>query len=311
MKKLWLTLALGLVVLVVGGLVVLRAAAKSFVESEEFRSGFGQALEKAAGSVVPRAMARVQKVKLVGLASLEIDGIKIQSTKSLGAAVSVTRVRVTPELLSLLGKGPVRVAATGTMDGKGRFDFTASVPKSLLLEENAQGADSLGVQGNLDKVDIVPISSLLFSDAPSNPNFRLTRGTLTGTFLFKKPFSGPASQGRKSGDINAKLENATWALAVGPVKKLEPPPLDLHIEIKDFVLELRAPVVLADKIGRATIGGALLLPERADRTMEWDLEVKTEGLILQGSLAKLFQCKQPPLQPNFRVKGPIARTTCK
>lgn len=310
MKKLWL-LALGVVVLLLGGLIAVRFAAKGFVESEEFRAEFSQMLEQAAGSVLPHAMAKVQRIRLGGIASLDLEGIKIETTKSVAASLEITHIRATPSLFSLLGKSPVLLSADGEVAGKGTFSFTARVPKTLFAGEPGKRSETLEVQGHLEHVDVVPVASLLFADAPSNPNFQLTRGHLTGTFTFKKPFGGHSSQGRKSGDINAKLESPVWSIAVGPVKKLEPPNLDLHVEIKDFALELRAPVVLEDKVGRATFGGSLLLPERADRTLAWDLDVKTGGLLVQGSLAKLFKCKSPPLKPHFTVKGPIAETTCR
>lgn len=311
MKKVGLFVSLGLVVVLVGAAVVLRMAAKGFLESDEFRTELRGYLEQGAGSVIPRAMADVKAVKLVGLATIEIQGIKIQSTKDLNANLNIPRVAVTPALTSLIGKGPARITGEGEVAGGGRFDFGATIPKSLVDGGEVKRAATILAQGNLQSVDVVPVASLLFADAPSNPNFSLTRGKITGSFAFQKPFGGHAAHGRKSGDINVKLESPAWTLAVGPVKKLEPPALDVHLEIKDFALELRAPVVLQDKIGRAAIAGALLLPERADRTLAWDLDVKTEGVLVQGSMAKLFKCKQPPQQSHFTVKGPIAATTCK
>lgn len=312
MKKLWLILPLGLLILVIGAAVVVRTAAKSFVESDEFKTELTRILEQGAGSVIPHAMARVQRIRLAGLATLEIQGLKIESTRSVGAQIDVPKVRATPALFSLLGKGPVRVEGEGSVGTNGRFTFSARVPKGVLQESDAKGIETFELNGTLEKVDVVGFAALMFSDAPSNPSFRLSRGDVTGSFSFKKPFGGAAAHGKKSGDINGKIERPAWAIAVGPVKKLEPPGIDLHVEIKDNVLELRAPVVFSEpRFGRATISGSLLLPERADRTMAWDLDVKSEGIVVQGSMAKLFKCKQPPTQPHFTVKGPIAATTCR
>ena len=121
MKKAGLYVGLGLVLVLVAAVFVLRTLAKSFVESDEFRAEFRAYLEQGASTVIPRAMADVKAIKLVGFATIEVLGIKIQSTKDLNATLSIPRVAVTPALTSLFGKGPARISGEGDVAGGGRF----------------------------------------------------------------------------------------------------------------------------------------------------------------------------------------------
>ncbi len=312
MNKRVLIVIAGLSVLILVVAFGLRQFAANVVESESFLSGVNESLEGAVKTVLPHAMTEIKGLRLTGLATLEVRGLSMRSDKQLDVHLDVPKIRITPALLSLFGSAPVRFTATGELGATGKFSVAGSVPKFLILDPESRGgaASELKIDGTFSRLNAVLVSALVFAEV-SNPSIHLTRGMLTGDFSFKKPLGGGRSAGgKKSGELKGALDEQEWGLSVGPVKAIKPPSMPLLLRLKDYTVELLTPVVMTDKIGRATISGALRLSERADRTPAWDLDVNTEGVLVQGSMAKLFKCKQAPTAAHFTVVGPIAATTC-
>jgi hypothetical protein len=314
MKRTLAVLLIGFISLLVVVLLATRIGLAYVVASDEFRSEFNSNLERSLRSLLPTAMTDVKELAVTGVASLEIKDLSVHSSKLLDVGLAVPRTRVTPVFSSLLGTGPLRFDADALLGGGGRLVVATALPKGLLVPSlGSSPSAAVTVSGTMAEVSAVTLAGLLFPEN-AGPNFQLSSGLLGGTFSLSKPL-GSKGHGHKSGDLALKLEASTWRLppssAPGDNLTLTLPPINANLEIHDFRVGLKSPLVIAEKSGRTTLNGALLLSPRADGAARWDLDVVVDGDTgTAGKLARLFRCKSPPAGSHFRILGPVTSPLC-
>ena len=146
--------------------------------------------------------------------------------------------------------------------------------------------------------------------AQGDPYFRLSEGTLNGSFQYTKPFGRSEATGEKSGYLNLNLTAAKWTIP--SEKKIVPiEALPVELKLKDFLINLEKPIVLKDESGTATLSGAINLPKLAEQEKSWDINANVEGssgLLLV--ITKLFKCPSPPAAYTFKVTGEFSNSRC-
>jgi hypothetical protein len=169
----------------------------------------------------------------------------------------------------------------------------------------------LAMEGTMEAVSVPPIFALLMAGT-NRPGIQLTAGRVTGRYSMRKPVGVTRATGHKSGRIEMQILSPRWTLSTpdGP-RELNTANLDVSLELQDFALGLRQPLVFQDRKERAVVTGALLLPKYVEEDLAWDLIVKTEGSSnLALGLSRLLRCTKVPSKATFTVKGRITTPRC-
>lgn len=308
MKKFLLIAGTSLLILVVVGMIAGRMILKTFIESDEFREQLGRTLTRGAHGFVAKSIVDVSSLKLVGLMSVESGAINVRSTDKSEHVVTVASAIVKPKLMSLLSLGPVEFEADITMQPRGTVKITGRVPLSLLSRKPIDDS-VVEVSGDILDTNAVELTDLM-QTAQGEPYFRLTEGTLNGSFRFEKPLGKRESSGEKAGQLSLTLSNAKWTIP--SEEKIVPiETLPIELKLKDFVINIEKPIVLKDESGTATLSGSINLPKFAEQEKSWDITANVDGssgLLLV--VTKLFKCPAPPAAYAFIVKGAFSDAQC-
>lgn len=308
MKKFLLIIVFLILFLTVGAAVVGRIVLQTLVESDEFRERLARNLTRASHGFVSKSIVDVSSLKVVGLFSVESGAINIRSTDKSDHVVTVTSAKVTPKLLSILSLGPIQFDAELKMQPTGTVTVSGKVPLSLFTRKPKEDS-AVEISGDIIGINAVELADLM-QTAQGDPYFRLSEGTINGSFRYEKPIGKNEASGEKTGQLNMMLSAAKWTIP--SEKKIVPiEALPVELKLKDFVINFAKPITLKDESGTATLSGAINLPKYAEQEKSWDIRaevVGSSGLLLV--VTKLFKCPSPPAAYAFTVTGPFADSKC-
>lgn len=314
MKKPWIKPAL----IVVGTCIALVGTARILlglvVGSAEFRDTTARVLERGLGQLITGAMVEVDSIQLSGFSQLHIANLLIRSGQKADVTMIAPTVHVSTRLWTLIRSGLLVADLDITLVENGRIKTQVAAPFKWILGGRSKSErlePYLAMEGTIEGVSVPPIFALVMA-GENRPGIQLTAGRLTGRYSIRKPVGVTRATGHKSGRIEMQILSPRWTFMApdGP-RDLNTANMEVSLELQDFALGLRQPLVFQDRKERAVVTGALLLPKYAEEDLAWDLIVKTEGSThLALGLSRLLRCGKVPSKTTFTVKGRISSPRC-
>lgn len=315
MGKTWIKPASIVGSVCLGVVVLARVLLGLVVGSAEFRDLTARALEQALGQVLPGVMVEFDSVELSGLYQIDMANLLVRSGQKVDVTVIAPTLHISPRLGPLLARGLLVVDLDVTLPEGGRLESQIAAPLRWIVAPKSRQGERfepyLALEGRFEGLSIPPLFALWMA-GENRPAIQLTAGRVTGRFAIRKPVGATRVTGRKSGRVDLQILSPRWIVAASEeAREVKPANMDVSLELQDFVLSLRQPLVFQDTTERAVVTGALLLPKYADEDLAWDLIVQSQGSgHPQQGLARLLRCKNPPEKPTFAVKGHLGAPRC-
>lgn len=284
------------------------------VGSAEFRDTTARILERGLSQLVPEVMVEVDSIQLSGLTQLQIANLLLRSGQKADVTVIVPTVHVAPRLWTLLKSGLLVADLDVVLGENGRIRTQVAAPFRWIMggrPKSERLEPYLAVEGTMESVAVPPIFALIMA-GENRPGFQLTGGRVTGRYSMRKPVGVTRATGHKSGRIEMQILSPRWVLSTPEgARELNTANLDVSLELQNFALGLRQPLVFQDLKERAVVTGTLLLPKYIEEDLAWDLIVKAEGSSnLALTLGRLLRCTKVPSSSTFTVKGRITTPRC-
>jgi hypothetical protein len=284
------------------------------VSSSEFRNVTSRLLERGLSQVIPGVMVELDSIELSGMTRINLANLLVRSGHKADVTVIAPLVTITPRLGPFLKSSLVVLDINATLPEGGHLQTQVAAPFKWILGRQSKGdryEPHLAMEGVLEGVSVPPLFAMMMA-GEDRPKIQLIAGRATGRFAVRKPVGSTRVTGHKSGRIDLQILSPRWAIATPDgSRELKPANLDVSLELQDFAVVLRQPLIFQDRSERAVITGSLLLPKYAEEDQAWDLIVQSEGSPrLELGLARLLRCRSLPAKPTFTVKGRLSGPRC-
>lgn len=300
-----------LVVIILACLVLgaLRYAAGALVASEGFRETLSRQLERALRPFVPHALVTLEESELTGVATVVLRRVSVRSEEKIDASMTIQELGARPRWQTLLLPGATELSMEARFSGEGSAIISLVLPLKALLREQSGDDPAVELTAAFTKID-APSALALALAAGRGLGPRLARGFVDGEIAISKEIGDDRATSKKTGHATLRFYEAAYILE----ERDEPlAPFAAAVELRDYKVKIAPPFVIETQThkNRVVVAGLVLLPNRAEQSVSWDLDMTATGKPrFLDDLGNIFHCQTPPSAPHFRITGAVADARC-
>jgi hypothetical protein len=297
----WALLAAGALVALVVVIVTVRAMVRSYLESEEFRSGMEQLATDVLREVDTELKLSVPQSRSESFLAVRLGDLQLLRRDKPVMGLSV---RADLDLFPSVLAGRVRFVVSASLARGGQVKVSGALAlgqaKGLLLDgELPQGMAGEASAKEVDASDLVAI----WPSMAKNSRLNLVAGRIAGSLVL--------AGGQKAAPATIAVGQTHWRVPALGDKPMILPPWSAKLEVSADTLATAQPIRLQLPVAAMTVQGQMSRVGTGGDGAELDLTVGTSGGMMgRVAVAKLMGCQRTPQKDTFAVKGPAKRPLC-